>query len=105
VESLGHIGRVKGVLVFTGKKLAAIDGDLIQPNVLDNIADALNEATAETQNFLSTGSASHLGDASTHAKISRRNFTFEWPSVPSERRATQLLPTALPVQIQFWNFR
>lgn len=59
--------RLRAVLAFSGKRLAAIDPFLVHVPPLDGMASFLQNATTEVQTFIADGNAGHLTNANAHA--------------------------------------
>lgn len=61
------IERLKAVLAYSGKRLAAVDPDLVQPTALDSLNSALSSVSAEVQQFISNATDEHLVTANSYA--------------------------------------
>lgn len=57
------LGRLRTALTFVGKRLAAADPLLVQPGPLDQIANHIQSALTEVQQFTANGSLGHLTNA------------------------------------------
>ncbi len=66
-QSADSLERLRTVLTFTGKRLAATDPFTTTPGALDAIVTALRSAVTEIQTFASDGNTNHLNTANTHA--------------------------------------
>lgn len=65
--AVDSLERLRAVLSFCGKRLAAADPFLSDPRPLDRIHGFLNSAVAEVQAYVSDGNVGHLATANTHA--------------------------------------
>ncbi len=65
--SIDGLERIRGVLTFTGKRLAGADPQLIQPGSLDSMASALQNTLSEIDAFVADGNAGHVINANSHA--------------------------------------
>ncbi len=66
-QTIHTLERIRAVLAFTGKRLAAADPFTTQPTPLDGIATAFQNATSEIQSFIANGNQGHVVNANTHA--------------------------------------
>jgi hypothetical protein len=65
--SVDSLERLRAVLSFGGKRLAAADPFLSDPRPLDRIHGALSSAVAEIQAYVSDGNVAHLTAANVQA--------------------------------------
>ena len=65
-SSLAGLNRIKTVVAFTGKRLAAGDSNLIPPGPLDALAASLQHATDEVQSFIGDGGDPYVVNANVH---------------------------------------
>jgi hypothetical protein len=65
--SIEALGRLRAVLTYIGKRLAASDPLLVHPGPVDTIGSHLQNATNEVQQFTANGSHGHLVNANSQA--------------------------------------
>jgi hypothetical protein len=63
---LDLVERLRSVLAFVGKRLAATDPALVPPQALDALNNHLQAMSTELQGFISDGQPGHLVNASNH---------------------------------------
>ncbi len=82
------IGRLRYALTFIGGRLAAADPALVHIGPLDNIANTVQSATNEVQQFIANGTIGHLVNANSHADTALANVaTINVPSLPDDLRS------------------
>lgn len=64
--ALAGLNRVKTVVAFTGKRLAAADSILIHTGPLDNLTSSLQAATNEVTSFVANGNDAHIANANSN---------------------------------------
>lgn len=65
--SLDLIERLRSIVAFVGRRLASMDPALVPPQPLDALANQLQSAVSELQNFGSNGQVAHLANANSNA--------------------------------------
>jgi hypothetical protein len=74
-DTVDGLERLRAVLTLVGKRLAAADPATTYPAPLDGIATALQNATAEVQNFVANGNVGHVTNANTHGDTALAHLT------------------------------
>jgi hypothetical protein len=64
---IDSLERLRVVLAFCGKRLAAMDPVLVEPRPLAALNSALTNARTEVQSFIANGNVGHLTNANSHA--------------------------------------
>src|SRR5262249_17830343 len=67
VTGIDGVERIRTVLAFIGKRLAAADPVTNYPAPLDGISSALQSAIAELQAFVGDGNTGHIANANANA--------------------------------------
>lgn len=83
-ESTDGLERIHAVLAFCGKRLAGTDPFTTYPAPLEGIANALRNAAAELQAFLSDSSGSHIVTANAHMDAALVNLNLVCVPLTSE---------------------
>ena len=65
-QSLDGLERVRTVLAFAGKRLAASDPSLVYPPALESFSNSLQSALSEVQAFIADGNAGRIVNANSH---------------------------------------
>jgi len=77
--------RLRAVLAFVGKRLAAADPATTQPSPLDSISAALQAAINEVQAFVANGSPGHIDNANAQGDTALTNLAqVNVPTTPKE---------------------
>lgn len=80
--------RVRTVLTYCGKRLAAIDPDLGQTAPLDSLNSSLGAIANEVETFISDGDAAHFANANAHADNAINAFvSLPFPCPPDDLTA------------------
>src|SRR5207247_3206880 len=74
-DAVDGLERLRAVLALVGKRLAGADPATTYPGPLDGMATALQNATAEVQNFVANGNAGHVNNANTHGDTALAHLT------------------------------
>lgn len=85
---IDSLERLRAVLSFCGKRLAAMDPFLTEPRPLTALNTALTTARTEVQSFIADGNAGHLINANTHAD----NVIAALAAIPSPQVPEDLSP-------------
>jgi len=82
--AIGGLERLKTVLTHIGKRLAAVDPDLVHPPTLDTLNSSLSSVIAEVQGFMGDANDARLNNANAHADNALLAFASVSPPSPPD---------------------
>ncbi len=84
-DTVAALERLRAVLTFVGKRLAAADPATTHPGPLDGITTALQNSTNEVQAFVANGNAGHVANANSHGDTALSHLAqVAVPTTPKE---------------------
>ncbi len=86
-DTVAALERLRAVLTFVGKRLAAADPATTHPGPLDGITTALQNSTNEVQAFVANGNAGHVANANSHGDTALSHLA--QVAVPTETRSRE----------------
>lgn len=84
VDAVDSLERLRTVLIFCGKRLAAVDPVLLTPNSMENLASNLTQIQAHVDSFTSTGDVSQLTSANLQADSALMNVAIVLGAVTAD---------------------
>lgn len=83
-DAVDSLERLRTVLIFCGKRLAAVDPVLLAPNSIENLASNLTQIQAHVDAFTSTGDVSQLTSANLQADSALMNVALVLGAVTAD---------------------